>query len=531
MIETIVKTLWPDWEIEDEIGAGAYGTVYKANYVGGDELPDQTESVAAIKVIEVPANSTEARELKNMYPAEADLTSYLENIVTEMFGEIQSLETLKNNPNVVQIRDCIVWEDKANFQWRLLIRMEYLQPFTEYLYEHEMSEHDVIRLGIDICNALVECESKGIIHRDIKPQNIMVTADGRFKLGDFGVAKNTYLKNNTMSIKGSYSYMAPETFRAQQYTAKVDQYALGLVLYQLLNHNRDPFVPLDKQLVNGRDKEQALARRVKGDPLEAPVQASERMAKIILRACAYDPDQRFAHIKDMRKQLQVLYGLKPVLRGESASCSRCGYPIKAGQNVCPQCKEPVFLIHEPDNRGGSRPVPDKNKSSGRTQPSVRGERRGGRRHFKIILPALAVVLLIAGIVFLKRDADTGPKEKTEVSKVTELQPKEENSKINSSDKSIHLDKYKWEVKDGYLYTYVTVNNNTGKKIPYKKMVLRIKVKFDEQTTRTIELSYDLANVADNKVTEISARASFNAMKVSEDQSIQSVTRVSEPEFK
>ncbi len=70
---------------------------------------------------------------------------------------------------------------------------------------------------------------------------------------------------STLSKKGTYSYMAPEMYRGEQYDSRVDIYALGLVLYKLMNHNRLPFLNLEKQLITYRDKENALTRRMSGE--------------------------------------------------------------------------------------------------------------------------------------------------------------------------------------------------------------------------------------------------------------------------
>lgn len=91
-----------------------------------------------------------------------------------------------------------------------------------YLSSHPMSEDDVIRLGKDICHALSLCHEAGIIHRDIKPQNIFVSKWGSFKLGDFGIARTMPGSGSVLSFKGTISYMAPETFKMLNTDARSD---------------------------------------------------------------------------------------------------------------------------------------------------------------------------------------------------------------------------------------------------------------------------------------------------------------------
>lgn len=127
-----------------------------------------------------------------------------------------------------------------------------------------LSEDDVIRLGIDLCKALEYCQCQNIIHRDIKPENIFVSRFGEFKLGDFGIARELERTMSGLSKKGTYSYMAPEMYKGEAYDSRVDIYSLGIVLYKLRNHNRLPFISLEKQLITYRDKENALNKRMAG---------------------------------------------------------------------------------------------------------------------------------------------------------------------------------------------------------------------------------------------------------------------------
>ena len=99
------------------------------------------------------------------------------------------------------------------------------------------------------------CQCQNIIHRDIKPENIFVSRFGEFKLGDFGIARELERTMSGLSKKGTYSYMAPEMYKGEAYDSRVDIYSLGIVLYKLRNHNRLPFISLEKQLITYRDKE------------------------------------------------------------------------------------------------------------------------------------------------------------------------------------------------------------------------------------------------------------------------------------
>ena len=104
-----------------------------------------------------------------------------------------------------------------------------------------------MKLGIDLCRSLEYCGQLHIIHRDIKPENIFVSRFGDFKLGDFGIARELEKTMSTFQKGNLFLYGAGDV-QGEQYDSRVDIYALGLVLYKLMNHNRLPFLNLEKQL-------------------------------------------------------------------------------------------------------------------------------------------------------------------------------------------------------------------------------------------------------------------------------------------
>jgi len=200
----------------------------------------------------------------------------------------------------------MVVQHEDGIGWDILIRMELLTALPTYVAAHPLEEEDVIRLGIDLSRALKLCRKKGILHRDIKPENIFVSNDGDFKLGDFGVARVAEKTVAAMSKKGTYNYMAPEVYKGEQYGFTADLYSLGLVLYRFLNDNRLPYMPPAPKPVVFSDKEQALSRRMMGDPMPAPAHGSGQLKAVILKACAYQPEDRFASAEELEQALVAL---------------------------------------------------------------------------------------------------------------------------------------------------------------------------------------------------------------------------------
>ena len=295
---------WPEWKIVSKIGEGSFGRVYKAQ-----RTEKGRSFYSAIKIITIPASKGELDSVRSESGDEKSVRGYFENLVEECIQEVSTMEYFRGNSHIVSVEDYKVMEYLDEIGWDIFIRMEYLTSFMEYYAGKNLTEKEVMKLGIDLCKALEYCGQLHIIHRDIKPENIFVSRFGDFKLGDFGIARELEKTMSTLSKKGTYSYMAPEMYRGEQYDSRVDIYALGLVLYKLMNHNRLPFLNLEKQLITYRDKENALTRRMSGETPPSPVDAGEAFGSVILKACAYDAKERYQTPDKFREALEeIRYG-------------------------------------------------------------------------------------------------------------------------------------------------------------------------------------------------------------------------------
>lgn len=302
MDQILLPENWRSWKIREILGEGAYGTVYLAEKQIGSDV-----STSAIKIISISPEKNEELALSLELGSQESVNKYYEDLAQTYIQEIKMMIALKGHPNIVYIEDYAVEEDLGKSRWTIYIRMEYLTPFTEYAQTHIMTEEDVIHLGTDICTALSACENNGILHRDIKPSNIFVSeATNLFKLGDFGIARKMDRSSGLYTAKGTFPYMAPEVCFTRRYDHRADIYSLGLVLYLLLNRNREPFVDLDKQIVYAKDRENATSRRIAGEPIPPPVDASPKMAEVVLKACDPEPQRRYEDAEAFRKALEAI---------------------------------------------------------------------------------------------------------------------------------------------------------------------------------------------------------------------------------
>ena len=301
MTSDVLKQIWPEWEIEENpLGRGSFGVVYKAVRSDSDY---NMKSFAAIKAISIPSDPSEVDSLRSEGLDINATKTFLHGIVEDFVNEIQMMESLKGVQNIVSVEDYKVVEKTDEIGWDIFIRMELLTTFNSYICDKKLSEKEVIKLGCDICSALQICGKRNIIHRDIKPENIFVNDFGDFKLGDFGIARKLENMTGGLSQKGTFNYMAPEVAKSNNYDARVDTYSLGIVLYRLLNGNRLPFLDTEKQLLNPNERRNAIDRRLQGEALPPPCEASAAMADVILRACSYDPNMRFSSATEMKQAL------------------------------------------------------------------------------------------------------------------------------------------------------------------------------------------------------------------------------------
>ena len=298
------EPIFGKWHIVRELGEGSFGKVFEI------EREDFGYTYkAALKAVTIPQSQSEVETIMDDGMDSESVTTYFRGFVEELIEEFRLMSKLKGESNTVSYEDHCVIPHKDSIGWDILIRMELLTPLLRYTKANALGQAEVIHLGIDICKALELCRKHDIVHRDIKPENIFVSENGSFKLGDFGIAKTVEKTMGGLSKKGTYTYMAPEVYKGEEYGPSVDIYSLGIVLYRYLNNNRAPFLPEYPALITHTDRTLAIDRRIKGEAIPAPANADNELAAIILKACAYNPKDRYSSPAEMREALEaLLYG-------------------------------------------------------------------------------------------------------------------------------------------------------------------------------------------------------------------------------
>ena len=294
-----IQLPWQDWTITAYLGGGGYGKVYQI-----ERTVSGLQEEAALKIISRPADDQEIEAYyDNGYDAESMVATYTDEL-QRYVKEYQMMRELQGQSNIVSCDDFAVVPREDGIGGSIFIRMELLTPLPKAVKKEMLSEEQVIRLGKDICRALILCEERNIIHRDIKPDNIMISRFGDFKLGDFGVARVQDHTTNATKM-GTHGYAAPEVEHMQKYGKEADIYSLGITLYWLLNNRRMPLLRAD-EILNDTKVSEAMVRRYNGEPLPPPRDGSEGLKAVVLKACAYDAKNRYRSASEMYQALEAL---------------------------------------------------------------------------------------------------------------------------------------------------------------------------------------------------------------------------------
>ncbi len=266
------KRLDGRYEIQELIGVGGMAMVYKAH----DNIDDTTVAIKILKD-EFSNNSEFIRRFKNESKAIAVLS----------------------HPNIVKVND-VSFGDKIQY-----IVMEYIDGITlkEYIeHQHVIPWKEAVHFTVQILQAMQHAHEKGIVHRDMKPQNIMLLQDGTIKVTDFGIAHFSDNVTRTMTDKaiGSVHYIAPEQARGDDnIDGKADIYAVGVMLYEMLT-GKLPFEAdsaVSVAIMQMQNDPEPLRKINENIP--------EGIEEITLKAMRKDPAQRYASAGEMLEAIEI----------------------------------------------------------------------------------------------------------------------------------------------------------------------------------------------------------------------------------
>ena len=293
------------YELLEQLGTGGMGAVYKAH--------DPTlQRTVAIKVLAKQDEDASARLLQEARAASA-----------------------LDHPNICTIYEVGEHPSAGSGQAsQAFIVMAYVEgkPLSACIPEGGLPPDSVIRYGTQIADALAHAHERGIVHRDLKSLNVMITPEGRAKVLDFGLAarmpkaeveavtktQEALPINMTGMVVGTLAYMAPEVLRGEAATARSDIWALGVLLYEMAS-GRLPF--------DGTTVTDVISAVVKDSPAALPSKASAGLRTIAQRCLQKEPGQRYGHAAAVQAALEAIQSSGAETRlPETASPSPAEFP-------------------------------------------------------------------------------------------------------------------------------------------------------------------------------------------------------------
>ncbi len=346
------------YEVTDRAGIGGMAEVYRAH----DSVLDRT---VAVKVMlpQYAADETFAKRFRQEAASAAALQS----------------------PYIVSIYD---WGQDGNTYY---IVMEYVRGSdlkTGIKERGSIHQRKVAEIGSQVSAALYEAHKHNIIHRDIKPQNIMIQPDGNAKVMDFGIARaGDSGLTQTNSVMGTAHYISPEQAQGKDLTPASDIYSLGVVMYEACTGK----LPFD-----GPDAVSVALKQVSEMP-PAPStinpEIDSALEGIILMAMAKDPNDRFKDAKEMRQALNDYLAGRPVAALQDAQATKT-------------CVAPVMTPAPIDGTQVMSPVAGQDASTtsaapvaGKTKTPDAKRKMSNKKKAGIAIGIIAVLAILAGVAF------------------------------------------------------------------------------------------------------------------------------------
>lgn len=270
------------YTVSEKLGSGAFGTVYKvvkSNVAG--------QYVRALKHITIPTEKQYNSVLSSMGGDVSKADNYFSQMLNNIVSEIRILNDLseKGVQHIVRYYENDILVTDSPRRYDIFILMEYLTPLEDFIQSADFLVRDVMKLGLDVLYGLQSCHNNGVIHRDIKDDNIFVSDKGEYKIGDFGVSKVLKDSSKAESLKGTPNFLAPEVYLGKEgYTKSVDLYSLGIVLYRLLNYSRNPFLPRFPEQYFSQDEDAAFEERMSGKTPELPALGGDAIGRVIVKS-------------------------------------------------------------------------------------------------------------------------------------------------------------------------------------------------------------------------------------------------------
>ncbi len=316
------------YKVLELLGQGAMGAVYLAQ----DPLLKRR---LAIKVVKETGDQQQGALIR--FQREAEISARL------------------NDPNIITIYD--VGEDPAIGPF---LAMEFIEgkSLGALIRGDSLDAEDALRLLLQCAKALVAAEGAGVVHRDVKPENILVSNDGRLKLMDFGIAKGDKSKLTTVGmIVGTPSYTAPELLKGAEATPATDRYALAVTAFEMFSGGRMP---------HPGDTLGAILYHIVHEPPVIPEGMDPKLAKVLRRALDLNPSLRYSDTRGFLVDLAAAARVGPALQAEIAAIGVPASTSAQGDEKSTMTVDQIFASNPfGDSQPFNAPMKPQQESSGK----------------------------------------------------------------------------------------------------------------------------------------------------------------------
>jgi len=364
------------YEILEVIGTGGMAVVYRA-------LDHRLNRAVAVKILKDEFSRNE--EFRRRFHAESQAVAML------------------SHPNIVSVYD-VSHSENADYIVMELIEGISLKQYLEK--KGNLNWRETLHFSMQIAKALDHAHSRGIVHRDIKPHNIMILKDGSIKVADFGIARVGSAKNTlTREALGSVHYISPEQAKGARVDNRSDLYSLGVVMYEMLT-GRTPYdgetpVSVAIQHINGG------ARR----PSELAAGVPLGLEYITMRAMSADPDKRYASAADMLHDMEEFRknpSLTFVSTVDGATTVVPKTPAAARSGGMTRSEAERYAAARAAKSGDGRTLEERRAERARREAEKAAERKKKTMIIAILSGAAAIVLIAVLLaVFLPRGESAG----------------------------------------------------------------------------------------------------------------------------